>query len=292
MPAPPLSDILLCASTGVRSDDMTLFDVLRAQQMQGGGYPETTITGVPPISFKADGTPLIAWDILANMVQTGTPSPDNIIIPQEFGDLVTSGDHAGEYAIPITCGATHTVYLSEPLRKIGEYADEIISTGVVVRRVAKKILNGSELWQVDQGGSGSGKPYVYHLISDNRDYAVVNIDMCTHFPSAVISTRNTEQGIGVQNKSNPYDCTAILIRWDSYTPSASSSAETLATWTAFLASQYAAGTPVCVWYVLAEPTTEQITAPEISTVRGSNTLTIDTTLQPTSVSVTGHIRQS
>ena len=73
----------------------------------------------------------------------------------------------------------------------------------------------------------------------------------------------------------------------------------------WLASQYAAGTPVTVWYVLAEPETGIVNEPlmkigdyadtitmaqagvTLPTVAGTNTLTVDTTVQPSSVSITG-----
>ena len=58
---------------------------------------------------------------------------------------------------------------------------------------------------------------------------------------------------------------------------------------AFLADEYANGTPVCIWYVLASPVTESTTAPTITPASGSNTLTVGTTLAPSEVSITGHI---
>ena len=72
----------------------------------------------------------------------------------------------------------------------------------------------------------------------------------------------------------------------------------------FLAAQYSAGTPVTVWYVLATPTTSIVNEPlakigsyadvlnsadaavTIPTARGSNTLTVDTELQPSSMTIT------
>jgi len=59
-----------------------------------------------------------------------------------------------------------------------------------------------------------------------------------------------------------------------------------------LTDSYAAGNPVTVWYVLATPTTEQVTAPTLTPAIGNNTLAIGTTLQPSSVSITGHIKPS
>jgi hypothetical protein len=72
----------------------------------------------------------------------------------------------------------------------------------------------------------------------------------------------------------------------------------------YLREQYAAGTPVTVWYVLAEPETGIVNEPlakigdyadelsstiPIPTVKGANVLTVDTTLPPSSMSITGHI---
>ena len=45
-----------------------------------------TVTGVPPITLtKSIGKPLVSWDLLGNAQQTGTPSPDNIIMPTFCG---------------------------------------------------------------------------------------------------------------------------------------------------------------------------------------------------------------
>lgn len=72
----------------------------------------------------------------------------------------------------------------------------------------------------------------------------------------------------------------------------------------------AAMSGVYMWYVLAEPTTGIVNEPlakigdyadelhsadttvTIPTAKGQNTLTVDTDLQPSSMSVTGHIKSS
>ena len=63
-----------------------------------------------------------------------------------------------------------------------------------------------------------------------------------------------------------------------------------ASFNAYLAAQYANGTPVTVWYVLANPVTEQVTLPTLTPAKGSNTLSIGTTLPPSEVSITGGIK--
>ena len=56
----------------------------------------------------------------------------------------------------------------------------------------------------------------------------------------------------------------------------------------YLAAQYAAGTPVTVYYVLATPTTETVTAPTIPTTGGTATIDVDTTVKPSEISLTYH----
>jgi hypothetical protein len=76
----------------------------------------------------------------------------------------------------------------------------------------------------------------------------------------------------------------------------------------YLASEYQAGHPVMVWYVLSAPETAIVNEPlakigdyadelhstdaavTIPTVKGQNTLTVDTELQPSEVSITGNIK--
>jgi hypothetical protein len=72
---------------------------------------------------------------------------------------------------------------------------------------------------------------------------------------------------------------------------------------AYLAAQYAAGTPVTVWYVLAEPETGIVNEPlakigdyvdeltftdsqiQIPTAEGTNTLSVDTTIPPSNIEI-------
>lgn len=49
----------------------------------------------------------------------------------------------------------------------------------------------------------------------------------------------------------------------------------------WLKSQYAAGTPITIWYQLAESTTETFTAPQIPTINGTTVIDVDTAVKPT-----------
>ena len=277
-----LFELLKYAKTRIHSHDMTQYDKMKALAMFGG-ITIRTITGIPPISFKADGKPLISWGIAGNMVQDGTPSPDAPITPQELGDLVASGEHAGQYAIPISCGDTQTVYLAEPLRKIGEYADEISSSDTANRKIGNIVFDGTENGWALFSANGAHQFYIGNIISGspavNGSSALSNI---------------APYGVTAANRADyQYGCYAISsgqgIAFQMY--GAASELPDVTAWRAYLAEMKAAGTPVAAWYILAEPQTEQITAPTITPAKGSSTLTIGTTLQPSSVSITGHIMQ-
>ena len=231
-----------------------------------------------PITIKDNTSNEISeYSISANMVQSGTPSQNNIIIPQEFGNLVESGEHTGEYAIPITCGgSTQTVYLSEPLRKIGEYADEISSDGVVTRYVKKLVLTNRSLFVSTSEGSETN---YFRLVIGNYGDIVGTYCICTHFVQGTVSVSNTFVGINVFNSAG-VTAAVIEIRPENVT---SISASDFKMW---LGSQYDTGTPVTVWYVLATPTTESITMPQLSlNTEQINTISIDTAIQPSKVNI-------
>lgn len=58
-----LYDLLRYAKTGIASPDLTAFDKGRALAMYGSSIPVSTVSGVPPISFQSDGSALSAWTI-------------------------------------------------------------------------------------------------------------------------------------------------------------------------------------------------------------------------------------
>lgn len=236
-------------------------------------YREDTLTetGVSSISFRGYGIPLKSVKIVGNGAQNGTPSPDNIIMPTFCGNLVGS-----DWTIPITCaGQTVPVYLGQ------------VST---VRRIRKLVLAGDESWTYTESGT---KKRVYLR---GFDTAIAQIPLCTHFTGTDF----------VSYPDNGYFTLNAISATQSLIFGVSNMGITSESdWTTYLAAQYAAGNPVTVWYVLATPETaivneplakignyvdELVIDPNITPQTGTNTLTIDTTLSPSSVSITGHIK--
>ena len=56
---------------------------------------------VPPTTIYADGTAISTYTIKGNTVQNGTPTPSNPVPVVGVGELETTGEHSGEYKIPI-----------------------------------------------------------------------------------------------------------------------------------------------------------------------------------------------
>lgn len=240
-------------------------------------HEEQTITGVTPLTFKSYGSSLTSWSISGNMTQNETPSTGNIVVPEECGDLVESGEHAGEYAIPITlAGRTQTLYLSEPLRKIGNYSDTVNSDGTVTRNIKKLVFDGTEGW--------TSASNVWYLASIDDYLKVAEItSVCSHYP-----TQANVGGTGdVTDGKMCFGTNASLMRLFIKDTTITK----LTDWRYYLSHQYSDGTPVTVWYVVKTPNSEQVTTPELTTNNGTNTLEIGTTLQPSEVSITGEVEE-
>jgi hypothetical protein len=63
--------------------------VTHLEYVWAGGSPTPTeheYTGVVPYTFTANGSPLMAWRISGNTVQSTTPTPDNPIMPEGTGE--------------------------------------------------------------------------------------------------------------------------------------------------------------------------------------------------------------
>lgn len=175
------------------------------------------------------------------------------------------------YKIPVTnAGTTTNIYTLEPLRKIEDYADVVGSTGTVTRKICKWILTGQETGWTMTTASGitvarRALPYA-PKISDGKAVPIV----CTHY----VGQLSNDSGKAYISNNG---------QWIQFSDSTNATDE--ATWTAYLSAKYSAGTPVTVWYVLATPTTEQTTAPTIPTQNGANTISVDTAVPPSSLTI-------
>lgn len=149
------------------------------------------------------------------------------------------------------------------------YLGEVQST----RRIKKLVLTGEE-------NIKSGTGFIYVVANDAASYTTSARCICTHYPQ-----EGTESCINTTNQIRFYVNSDVD------------------TFKAYLAAQYAAGTPVCVWYVLKNEETAVVNEPlmkiggyadsvdfsqagvEIPTLKRPNTTEIDitTSLPPSEV---------
>ena len=214
------------------------------------------------------GAKYIKWVLYS---ETGIPNLDAVeamkIMLSEGAEIISYEPYG--YKIPILSGGTTTpVYLGE-----------VEST----RRIKKLVLTGTETFgyansclTLSFDGQSSSLQPVKTIILCDRYFGVEPKYRDQLYNYQCCITRNYNQ---------------IAIRDDNY-------ADTDA-WKTYLQQQYAAGTPVTVWYVLATETTGIVNEPlrkidnyadtvsgiTIPTIAGANTISVDTTLQPSEVTV-------
>lgn len=364
-------ELLKYAATGIASPDMTYYDKMRASMLMGGVVQ--TLTGIPPLSFKADGTPLISWSLKGNGVQSGNPiqptfcgvrtaqlfDKDTAVYGEyinEDGTVMQEGAQKTAWLsdyIPVTAGSTYTLnrtgsrrgkyfkadktpyqtstmdfsglenkntftvpetvaYIRFTIYKgyatpdvvmlnlgstalhyepfgykiqiscAGQTTTVYLGEVPTVRRIKKLVLDGTEEWQT------YGQVSNTYRVSINDAQSIGNPALCSHFENTPIST--------ISSGKFTVGSTWIYIRY--------ADATDVTDFKAYLAQQYANGTPVTIWYVLANEQTGIVNEPlakigdyadelhsedagvTIPTVKGSNTLTVETDLQPSEMSIT------
>ena len=191
-----------------------------------------------------------------------------------IGETSLPYDVYGQYKIPISSANTTT----------NIYLGEVEST----RRIKKLVLTGeeSDTWSKNPTIT-TGNAFYNENSTIFPNYSPNKIGYCTHFATTTSSAVSEGVYWGV-------DINFITDSNDNI--------DTPAKWKKYLATQYAAGTPVTIWYVLATPTTGIVNEPLrkigdyadtvsgiiIPTIAGTNTIDIDTTLKPSEVSVNYH----
>jgi hypothetical protein len=210
----------------------------------------------------------ITAEIKGNTVQSGTPSPSQPCDVVGVGELETSGEHAGQYKIPILNNSQTT----------NVYIGEVQTT----RKIKKLVLTGQEdWWEAPYAAIPSLKRYGLTLSSTviigSRDA------FCTHYVTTIVSNDSIQ--IGSNMKS-------LYI-------SDNENGATLSDWKTYLQQQYSNGTPVCVWYVLATETTGIVNEPlmkigdyadtissiSLTTPPGEKSFSVETAVKPSEITL-------
>lgn len=346
------------------------YTALMAKNMPFAKGSEHEYTGLCPYTFIGNGTPLLDWYIKGNMVQTGTPSPSSIIMPDETGDktanlldeeyteisnslkykpiLVGDGTFTMSTSCPAVEGAAALFFLAGNVQSgasstsNGVYKNRPITVTsisgyvtIVYRKISYSTGTADPRNEQTMLNSGSSplpyQPYGYKIpilcggtttnvylgeVQTTRQIKKLvlngtenitmpitssfqlfgaidwgsNICYCTHFPQSTWTdvTAGTSDCIGLRSGGSGAD--RVRISYTAYT--------SVNDFKTYLQQQYANGTPVTVWYVLATPTTGIVNEPirkigdyadsisnvaNIPTIRGPQTFDVDTTLKPSEI---------
>lgn len=212
------------------------------------------------------------------------------------------------YKLPLTVNGTeYPIYLGQ------------VPT---TRRIKKLVLDGTETgWNVTTSNTESGT-YVFSIRYNAIGMGdIVNYDeIMTQIPyPQFYSTQfKLKSNILANNdyrdiKSGEIGANNVVsgsAHYNRYIIFATNQCSTVIDFTQFLAAQYAAGTPVTVWYVLATPETAVVNEPlhkissyadtismeqagvTLTTTKGFNTITTDTTVLPSNIEVKGAINNA
>ena len=200
--------------------------------------------------------------------------------PQNYDTMLNEGNIALPYEpygykIPISSANTTTpVYLGE------------VET---TRKIKKLVLTGEEIYIKDSGGE-----YLYYI------YKSIHMNQTYCFCSHLVHTKNyPKYEVGCFTYGNS---SVIYLNFGGDVMDEQPSGNTVDGIKEYIAAQYAAGTPVTIWYVLAEPKTGIVNEPlmkigdyedslsvdvELPLLQNTkNNIDVNTTLKPSSASFT------
>jgi hypothetical protein len=159
---------------------------------------------------------------------------------------------------------TYNIYLDEPLRKVGDYADYVdFKNGKVVKEITAKVeFTGDENWVIYPNKTKTFQ-YIPSL-------GIMLKGICSHYSSIKSSSMDIENGFVME-----YIRSFIIsdVRYN-----------TVDDFKAFLKSEYENGKPVTFYIKINAKTIEtEITLPQILTEKYTNIISVGTTLQPNKV---------
>lgn len=214
-------------------------------------YTDNTYTA----SFRAGNTVTVTKDVKFIMIYTDFT---DVIHYLKIWDLMlVEGTTTKDYE-PYVEPVKTKIFLDEPLRKIGDYADYIdFVNGKVVRNIKTETYNGSEEWIRTIYGTNP-----YYLYRPNISFLETNaiLVVCNCF-KGVSHDKRAESGNNIVYADNSYE--AIYIRNTTYA--------TLEDFKAFLRNNN-----ITVNYVLVESLEEDIKLPNIPTTKGTTIIELDT----------------
>ena len=247
--------------------------------------------GYPCVFDNSKGRPLKDYKLYGKSIQDGTPSIENPIEVQSVGNLITdeTSEYYGKYDIPIVVNDAIThIYLDEPLRKVGSYADYIdFKNQKVVRNIIKRSLDIESIYRklnnvIRFTAPGPFGKCDYHIRSTIfGNYSGFSFDQETvfHHPTSPFAYY---WSVYWHRLGLTYDGTNVYRTEDTeQTPLTDSEIINIANkWLNTLSAKDRE-----VYIILNTPTKKSTTLPALKTFKGTNIISVDTNISPSNIQV-------
>lgn len=210
----------------------------------------------------------------------------------ELGSTATEYEPYHKYDIPITVTGTRSetthIYLDEPLRKVGDYADYIdFKNQKVVRNILKQSLSAAMVYKrLDSvvrilcRNTSMSQKYDTHMLSTifNYNYAwLANTECIFHYNA---THYNYYWSIYWSRLGLTYDGTNVY-RTDDIEQTSLTDSEIVSIaneWLSTLSDKDKE-----IYMILDMPTEENISLPALKTFKGTSIISVDTSVQPSNI---------
>lgn len=271
-----------CSSNGTGNTTSTPVDLYRSLYFCSGNA-NYSVNVDNSVTYTTDSTGLVRIGFFDERANSQQYLNKTAYIMLNEGETALPYEPYG-YKIPFTTAAedgsesiTTTAYLDKPLYKIGDYADTLCYAEQKVDRVVREnILTGNEDWRLQSINSNGIANFYFYPNGTTPSFVSDNFVLSSHFEQQNTTIANTNsEGVFLANRYIVY----IRVKQER--------ASTITDFKSYLAAQYAAGTPVKIYYVLQTPESESVELPKLPTLSGANFLNTDTTVRPSNITITG-----
>lgn len=217
----------------------------------------------------------------------------NTVDGESVGDLVETGEHTGEYLVPITVNDTTTdLYLPEQLRMVGNEAEYVDCKKQKLHRVRRNLCDNDNLLIGFYSASGAFnndsnfRTSNFIAVHPNTNYTVSFFKNGIRTGSLVTifwnQFKQVIQEISTGTFTTPQNCEYITIR------NFSSQSSALVNDYAF---QVEKGSAATEYEPYIENDEIDVVIPALPIAEGTNTLSIGTAVQPSKIWIQGNISE-
>lgn len=180
------------------------------------------------------------------------------------------------YKIPVKSNEiTTNIYLNEPLRKVGDYADYVdFENKKVIRKVGVQIFDGTETWTKHTTTSEGYGAFRSDGLLTPLIGSPISATYMTHFS---LTYKGATADFVPGEYRFTYSSGNLIAGSRLYISAEQTTVEDFIEWLA--------NNKPSIYYPIATPPEETIELPNIPTLKGTTILSIDTTIQPSNLEV-------